>query len=87
VVELIRTRQGQFTLDSANVHRLESESALELHEVIPWKTLDDGIQAMKSKKARTEDNANEAEAKAEAEGEEEADQQTPWEKAIVQALL
>lgn len=89
VVELIRTRQGQFTLDPDTVfHGPEEDKAKSLYRVIPWSVLDQGIQDQKARNNTTKPGGN-VDADADSNGADndpKADSASPWETAISDAL-
>ena len=74
VVELIRTRQGQFALDPDSVNRTATENDTEpVHRVLPWSLFEAGIKDLKSGNRDRIDAI-------------EQDELLPWEKAVMDAL-
>lgn len=78
VVELIRTRQGQFALDPLDTSStVEGKDSTEpLHSVVPWSVIEDGVAEL-----RKQDKKDEMQAEAD------KDEMSPWEAAIVKALI
>lgn len=48
LVELVRTRQGQWALDPDTANRIDGEdgNVKELHKVVPWSVLQEGIDGL-----------------------------------------
>lgn len=76
IVELVRTRQGQFALDPDVVHRVNGEDATDkLYKALPWSLFEEHIFALRDSNGETVDeDANGAELK-------------PWEKAVLDSLI
>ena len=76
VVELVRTRQGQFALDPADVRRVEGEDSTEaLTSVVSWDILEKGIQELRSDVKQENGDAVGG-----------SSELSAWEKAIVDIL-
>lgn len=90
VVELVRTRQGQYALDPEAAHTVEGEDSKEaLQATVPWSILSEGIKEMQAKRPKQGKGSkfgnNTSEQPAEADGN--GDAKIPvWEEAIVKAI-
>lgn len=75
VVELIRTRQGQFALDPLESSTVEGKDSSEpLHGVVPWSVIEEGVAELRKKDKQDEMQADK-------------DEMLPWEDIIVKALV
>lgn len=75
VVELVRTRQGQFALDPLSASTVEGEDSKEpLHGVVRWSVIENGIAELKQQEQKEEMETDK-------------DETLPWEDAILKALI
>lgn len=88
VVELIRTRQGQYALDPAAAHTVEGEDSKEsLQATVPWSVLEEGIEQMKAKKQKRPAGGEATDGQTAPEAESTDSEAMPaWEDAIVKAV-
>lgn len=81
VVELVRTRQGQFALDPLAASTVNGKDSTEpLHSVVPWSLLEKAIGELKQTDKKDEK-------KEDADMEKDEDTMLLWEDAVVKALV